>query len=67
VTKAKIIATIRAVCRWRDASEVYGLKSNTESADHMMGELERLLSEVGVKGAEGRAKKGPEKTSTWAV
>jgi TATA-binding protein-associated factor len=65
VTKAKIITTIRTVCRWRDVCEVYGLKSNRESAEHMVGELERLLKEVGVKGAEGKAKKGPQRTSTW--
>ena len=55
--------TIRAVSRWRDMADIYGTDENTEKADNMLAEVERLLAEIGVKNVEGASTKRAAKKS----
>ncbi|KAF8500014.1 P-loop containing nucleoside triphosphate hydrolase protein [Hysterangium stoloniferum] len=51
VTKGKIIQTMRAVAKWKEIADTYNTKSNQEKAAEMIGEIERLLENIGIKGA----------------
>jgi SNF2 family DNA or RNA helicase len=48
-TKTDIITTIRAVSRWKNLADVYGIRENKEKGEEMLAELQRLLESVGVK------------------
>ena len=48
-TKTDIIATIRAVSKWKNIAEVYGTAENIAKVANMLVELQRLLDSIGVK------------------
>ena len=62
VTRAKIIAAMRLVSRWKDISELYSMTEDLEKASHMVAEVERLLDEVAVA-VHGHTKPEPEKSA----
>lgn len=52
---------IRAVARWRNVAELINTLETTEKVEHMQGELERLMQELG---AEVTTKKKKKKSTS---
>ncbi|KAJ3563513.1 hypothetical protein NP233_g8897 [Leucocoprinus birnbaumii] len=48
-TKAKVARTIRAVAKWKDTAELFGLPADLKNAEDMLSELATIMAGLGVK------------------
>ncbi|KAJ3566667.1 hypothetical protein NP233_g6859 [Leucocoprinus birnbaumii] len=46
-TKAKVTHTIRAVARWKDTAEIFGLPEDLKNAESMLEELKAIMEGLG--------------------
>lgn len=71
VTKPIISRTIRILFRWKDISEIYGIKDKLQKAEGMIADVEMLLNGAAIF-AEGQPTKlkqtscVKQKPSKWA-